>query len=397
MVHEGLSAPHLNVDEQAAILDNRPDPVFVRQIKLNNFRNYEHLNLGLTAKHIVLTGDNGAGKTNLMEAVSFLSPGRGLRRAAYADVMRNQAADGFSIFARMESLYYGETEVGTGTSGNNQSESGRKVRINGAAASGDSLLEYARVLWIVPSMDGLFTGGSGERRRFFDRMVLAIDTAHGKRVLDYEKTMRSRNRLLSDYNSDTAWLDALETQMAELGTAIAAARAETARLIVTMIEKMPDDGPFPKADCFLEGDIEARINHQPALDIEEDFRKILRNNRAQDRVAGRSLEGPHRTDFLVQHRPKSMAASLCSTGEQKALLIGLILAHARLTGELSGLAPILLLDEIAAHLDTGRRAALFRILEDIGGQTFMTGTDRALFDTLQGDAQFLNVSGGIIS
>lgn len=397
MVHDGLGAPHLDTDGQTTILENRPDPVFVRQIKLNNFRNYEHLNLNLTAKHIVLTGENGAGKTNLMEAVSFLSPGRGLRRAAYADVTRNQATDGFAIHARIDSLFYGETEIGTGTNGNNYNESGRKVRINGVAASGDSLLEYARVLWIVPSMDGLFTGASGERRRFFDRMVLAIDTAHGKRVLDYEKVMRSRNRLLADYSSDAAWLDALEMQMAELGVAIAAARAETARLIVTMIEKMPEDGPFPKADCFLEGDLEARINDQPALDIEEGFRKLLRDNRSQDRAAGRSLEGPHRTDFLVQHRPKSMPASLCSTGEQKALLIGLVLAHARLTGELSGLAPILLLDEIAAHLDTGRRAALFNILEDIGGQTFMTGTDRTLFDTLEGDAQFLHVRSGTLS
>ncbi len=166
------------------------------------------------------------------------------------------------------------------------------------------------------------------------------------------------------------------------------------RLIAAMIERLPTEGPFPKADCFLEGALEQRIGVEAALDLEEDFRRTLRDGRARDRSAGRTLEGPHRTDLVVQHRPKSMPAALCSTGEQKALLIGLVLAHARLTGELSGMAPILLLDEIAAHLDTGRRAALFGILDDLGGQAFMTGTDRALFDALGGDAQFFNVSAG---
>jgi DNA replication and repair protein RecF len=243
-------------------------------------------------------------------------------------------------------------------------------------------------------MDGLFTGGASDRRRFLDRMVLAIDTSHGKRVLDYEKAMRSRNRLLSEGNSDNQWLDAIESQMAELGIAIAAARSEAMRLIAAMIERLPAEGPFPKADCFLEGTLEQRIGLEAALDLEEDFRRTMRDGRARDRAAGRTLEGPHRTDLIVQHRPKSMPAALCSTGEQKALLIGLILAHARLTGELSGMAPILLLDEIAAHLDTGRRAALFGILDDLGGQAFMTGTDRSLFEALEGDAQFFNVAAG---
>ncbi len=190
--------------------------------------------------------------------------------------------------------------------------------------------------------------------------------------------MRSRNRLLNDGSNDDQWLDAIENQMAELGTAIAAARAQAMRLIAAMIERLPAEGPFPKADCFLEGALESRIGVEAALDLEEDFRRTLRDGRARDRAAGRTLDGPHRTDLIVQHRPKSMPAALCSTGEQKALLIGLILAHARLTAELSGMAPILLLDEIAAHLDMGRRAALFGILDELGGQAFMTGTDRAL-------------------
>ncbi|MBV2142185.1 DNA replication/repair protein RecF [Falsochrobactrum sp. TDYN1] len=371
---------------------SRPDRVSVRRLKLVSFRNYAELALPLGPGHVVLTGENGSGKTNLIEAVSFLSPGRGLRRAAYDDVARSGSGDGFAIHATLDCMSYGEANIGTGTAGN--SEGGRKVRINGAAASGDELLDYARILWIVPAMDGLFTGGASERRRFLDRMVLAIDTVHGKRVLDYEKAMRSRNRLLNDGMNDERWLDAIENQMAELGIAIAAARAEAMRLIAAMIEKLPAEGPFPKADCFLEGALEQRIGVEAALDLEEDYRRTLRDGRLRDRAAGRTLEGPHRTDLIVQHRPKSMPAGLCSTGEQKALLIGLILAHARLTSELSGMAPILLLDEIAAHLDMGRRAALFGILDDLGGQSFMTGTDRALFEALEGDAQFFNVSAG---
>jgi DNA replication and repair protein RecF len=371
---------------------SRPDRVSVRRLKLSDFRNYTELTLPLGPGHVVLTGENGSGKTNLIEAVSFLSPGRGLRRASYDDVARTSGHDGFAIHASLDCMIYGDAEIGTGTAGGG--EGGRKVRINSNAASGDELLDYARILWVVPSMDGLFTGGASDRRRFLDRMVLAIDTSHGKRVLDYEKAMRSRNRLLSDGNSDNQWLDAIESQMAELGIAIAAARSEAMRLIAAMIERLPAEGPFPKADCFLEGTLEQRIGLEAALDLEEDFRRTMRDGRARDRAAGRTLEGPHRTDLIVQHRPKSMPAALCSTGEQKALLIGLILAHARLTGELSGMAPILLLDEIAAHLDTGRRAALFGILDDLGGQAFMTGTDRSLFEALEGDAQFINVAAG---
>ncbi len=376
-------------------ITSRPDRVSVRRLKLTDFRNYAELSLPLGPGHVVLTGENGSGKTNLIEALSFLSPGRGLRRASYDDVARTVAHDGFAIHATLDCMIYGEAEIGTGTAGGG--EGGRKVRINGVAASGDELLDYARILWVVPSMDGLFTGGASDRRRFLDRMVLAIDTAHGKRVLDYEKAMRSRNRLLSEGNNDDRWLDAIESQMAELGTAIAAARAEAMRLIAAMIERLPAEGPFPKADCFLEGSLEQRIGVEAALDLEEDFRRNLRDGRIRDRAAGRTLDGPHRTDLIVQHRPKAMPAALCSTGEQKALLIGLILAHARLTGELSGMAPILLLDEIAAHLDSGRRAALFGILDDLGGQAFMTGTDRALFDTLGGDAQFFSVAGGVLT
>ncbi len=367
--------------------------VSIGRLKLSNFRNYESLSLRLAPSHVVLTGENGAGKTNLLEAISFLSPGRGLRRATYTDVTRNGASDGFAIHASIDTPE-GTVDVGTGLAGNGPGDTARRVRVNGVTASADDLLDYSRILWLVPAMDGLFTGPAADRRRFLDRMVLAIDPAHGKRVLDYEKSMRSRNRLLTEERSNDAWLDAIETPMAELGIAIAAARAELMRLINGMIERMPDDTPFPKADCLLEGELEQRVGIESATDVEEVFRRALHDGRTRDRAAGRTLDGPHRSDLLVRHRPKSMPAELCSTGEQKALLIGLILSHARLTGELAGMAPILLLDEIAAHLDEGRRAALFDIIEELGGQAFMTGTDKALFKSLEGRAQFFDVSHG---
>jgi DNA replication and repair protein RecF len=258
------------------------------------------------------------------------------------------------------------------------------------------MLEWLRVVWLTPAMDGLFPGPAGDRRRFLDRLVLAIDPGHGQRALDYEKAMRGRNRLLTEGSRDGAWFEAIETQMAETGVAIAAARAELVRLLAAMIDRLPGSGPFPQADISLAGDLESEVAVAPAVDVEERFRRALANGRERDRAAGRTLDGPHRSDLLVRHRPKSMPAELCSTGEQKALLVGIVLSHARLTGEMSGLTPILLLDEIAAHLDAGRRAALFSILEELNCQAFMTGTDAALFSSLAGRAQFLTVDHGSV-
>ncbi|MGN6306546.1 MAG: DNA replication/repair protein RecF [Mesorhizobium sp.] len=370
----------------------------ITRLTLTNFRNYAALAVDLQPGAVVLTGDNGAGKTNLLEAVSLLAPGRGLRRAAYGEVAREGGAGGFALHARLDGPG-GEAEIGTGTSGNDSpGEGGRKVRINGAAArSAEAMLEWLRVVWLTPSMDSLFTGPAGDRRRFLDRLVLAIDAAHGQRALDYEKAMRGRNRLLAEGSRDGAWFEAIETQMAETGTAIAAARAETVRLLAAMIERLPGDGPFPQADIGLAGELEAAVATMPAIEAEERFRRALAEGRERDRAAGRTLEGPHRADLTVRHRPKDMAAEYCSTGEQKALLVGIVLSHARLTGEMAGMAPILLLDEIAAHLDAGRRAALFSILEELGGQTFMTGTDAALFSSLKGRAQFLTVDHGTVT
>ena len=243
----------------------------------------------------------------------------------------------------------------------------------------------------------LFTGPAADRRRFLDRLVLAIDPGHGQRALDYEKAMRGRNRLLTEGSRDGAWFEAIETQMAETGVAIAAARAELVRLLAAMIDRLPGSravsaGRYQPVRAIWK----ARSATSPAVDVEERFRRALADGRDRDRAAGRTLEGPHRSDLLVRHRPKAMPAELCSTGEQKALLVGIVLSHARLTGEMSGMTPILLLDEIAAHLDGGRRAALFSILEELNCQAFMTGTDAALFSSLKGRAQFLTVDHGTV-
>ena len=370
---------------------------YISKLTLTNFRNYAALSLDLAPGAVVLSGDNGAGKTNLLEAISFLTPGRGLRRAPYADVAREGGDGGFALHARIEGPE-GQVEIGTGIFGGDAAgEGGRKVRINGAPArSAEDMLEWLRVVWLTPAMDGLFPGPAADRRRFLDRLVLAIDPGHGQRALDYEKAMRGRNRLLTEGSRDGAWFDAIETQMAETGVAIAAARSELVRLLTAMIDRLPGSGPFPQADISLAGDLEGALGDAPAVDVEERYRAALANGRERDRAAGRTLDGPHRSDLLVRHRPKSMPAELCSTGEQKALLVGIVLSHARLTGEMSGLTPILLLDEIAAHLDAGRRAALFSILEELNCQAFMTGTDAALFSSLAGRAQFLTVDHGSV-
>ncbi|WP_421854713.1 DNA replication/repair protein RecF [Oricola sp.] len=360
-------------------------------LKLAAFRNYASLSLSLAGRHIVLTGPNGAGKTNLMEAVSLLSPGRGLRRAQLADVATAGTTGGFAVNATLERAGDGFT-IGTGTAGNDGSQ--RKVRINGTnAKTADELLDLCRVIWLTPATDGLFTGPAGDRRRFLDRMVLAIDPAHGRRAADYEKAMRNRNRLLED-NAADAWLDAAEAQLAGLGSAIIAARQELAGLLAGIVAARESD-PFPNAALSVEGELEQQARDGAvAGEIEDALIAMLRDNRMRDRAAGRTLIGPHRAEFAIRHRQKDMPAALCSTGEQKALLIGLVLAHANLTRTISGMAPIMLLDEIAAHLDPDRRAALFDQIDAVGGQAFMTGTDRNLFEALGARAQFLHVEGG---
>lgn len=365
------------------------------RLKLTDFRNYAEAALALDGRHVVLTGENGAGKTNLLEAVSFLSPGRGLRRAVLADVTRVGAAGGFSIFADVDGME-GEVSIGTGIEAGEGEAVTRKLRVNGTPAkSTEELSDHLSVLWLTPAMDGLFTGPSSDRRRFLDRLVLSLDPAHGRRAADFERTMRSRNRLLSEGRFDPAWLSAIEAQMAGLGIAMAAARNEMLGLLRTL-SAASGETPFPSPVLSLQGFMDG-AGDKPAAELEDDYLSMLRENRYRDAAAGRTLEGPHRSDLLVRHREKDMEAERCSTGEQKALLIGLVLAHARLTANMTGFAPVLLLDEIAAHLDEGRRAALFDLVHDLGGQSFMTGTDKAMFAALADRAQFFTVSHGAVT
>ncbi|WP_117192927.1 DNA replication/repair protein RecF [Rhizobium terrae] len=368
---------------------------FLSRLKLTDFRNYVEAALSLDGRHVVLTGENGAGKTNLLEAVSFLSPGRGLRRAVLSDVTRVGASGGFTIFADLDGME-GEVAVGTGIEPGDGETVSRRLRLNGTPAkSTEELSDHLSVLWLTPAMDGLFTGPSADRRRFLDRLVLSLDHAHGRRASDFERAMRSRNRLLSEGRFDPAWLSAIEAQMAGLGIAMAAARHEMLGLLRTL-SAGSGETPFPTPVLALEGFMEGAMD-RPAADLEDEYLEMLRVGRGRDAAAGRTLDGPHRSDLLVRHREKDMEAERCSTGEQKALLIGLVLAHARLTADMTGYAPILLLDEIAAHLDEGRRAALFDLVHGLGGQSFMTGTDRHMFSALAERAQFFTVSQGGIT
>lgn len=368
--------------------------VFLSALKLSDFRNYHSLSLALDRRHVVLTGENGAGKTNLMEAVSLLSPGRGLRRGVYADMVREGAPDGFSVFAELEGME-GEVTIGTSAGSESQGQS-RRIRINRTnAGAADELLDHLRLVWLTPAMDGLFTGSKGDRRRFLDRQVLSIDPQHARRTLDYERAMRSRNRLLSEGGSDPSWLAAIEAQMAEFGTAIAIARREMVTMLSGLIEAGQQESPFPKARLQLTDFIDG-IGSASAAEIEDEFARQLSQSRYRDGAAGRTLVGPHRSDLLVWHLAKNMDAARCSTGEQKALLIGIVLAHARLTAQTCGHPPVILLDEIAAHLDAGRRAALFDLIEDLGGQAFMTGTDRGMFAALGERARHFHVAEGSV-
>ena len=375
-------------------MDLTVSPIHLTSLRLDNFRNYQSLAVDLDSRHVVLFGDNGAGKTNLLEAVSFLTPGRGIRRAGYEEIARATGPGSWTVFAQLQGAQ-GSVSIGTGIQNAfDGSSPGRKIRIDGTPAkSSETLLDHCRILWLTPAMDGLFTGPASDRRRFLDRMVLAVDPAHGKRVASYERTMRNRNKLLKEEFPDPAWLDAIEAQLAEIAVAIAFARVELVSLLSRQIIATSDAAsPFPDALVALDGTLEALALEVPSGDLEQHFIDQLAQGRRLDAAAGRTLQGPHRSDLQVNHRPKSMAAGLCSTGEQKALLIGLILAHARLVGELAGFPPILLLDEVAAHLDEGRRTSLYDRIDGLGCQAWMTGTDQSLFEGLHDRAQRLHVS-----
>jgi DNA replication and repair protein RecF len=344
------------------------------RLSLTNFRNHGDLILSPGPGFVVLTGENGAGKTNILEAISLLSPGRGLRGAALSEMARQSGPGGFGIAAQL-----GDVSLATGT--HPGAPDRRIVRINGAQGSATGLSEWLSLIWITPAMDRLFMEGASERRRFLDRLVLALDPTHAGHASRYEAAMRQRNRLLSsDMLPDLDWVSAVEAQMATHGAALASARQ---RLVLTLAEQLAeaDDSPFARAGLALEG-----------WQWADDFAQQLAASRARDAAAGRTLVGPHRSDLGVTHIGKNQPAARCSTGEQKALLVGIILAHADLVETARGHRPLLLLDEVAAHLDPLRREALYDRLRPNGGQVWMTGTEAAPFAPLGADATRINLA-----
>jgi DNA replication and repair protein RecF len=373
-------------------------PLSIRRLTLTDFRNYSGLRLSVDARLVALTGANGAGKTNILEAISLLAPGRGLRGAVFEDLARQGGGGGWAVAAELNTEH-GAVSLGTGWSGQNEAgdSSGRLVVIDGETQkSAGALGEHVRMLWLTPAMDRLFAGPASDRRRFLDRMVTAFDPEHGSRILVFEKVMRERNLLLEDSRPDTAWLSSLEAHMAEAAIAISAARLVGLEALQTHIMSVREASSFPWSEVSVDGEIEARIATTPAVRVEDEYRKILRDSRSVDRAAGRTLRGPHRSDLAVVHGPKGMPAGQCSTGEQKALLIGLILSQARAVKVSVGIAPLLLLDEVAAHLDRARRLSLLRALSALGSQCWMTGTDAELFDGMGEEGTVFHVEDGTV-
>ena len=371
----------------------------IRRLNLANFRSYRASSLRVDAQLAILVGPNGAGKTNLIEAISFLAPGRGLRRATLDEVAFSEGDGSWAAAAEVEGAL-GLATLGTGIEPQRGEDVSlpRKCRIDGEPVSSAAFTDHVSVVWMTPAMDGLFGGPASERRRFLDRLVLAVDGTHASRVNALERSLRSRNRLLEQGSADPHWLDAIEHETAEVAVAVAAARAETVRRLAGALARNRDPAsPFPWAGVSLDGWIENAVLELPASEVEDRYRATLRDNRPRDAAAGRTTDGPHLTDLEVLYGPKGIAAALASTGEQKALLIGLVLAHAGLVAEMTQHAPLLLLDEVVAHLDPGRRAALYDALTALDAQVWMTGADPAPFAAVASRAQMLDVSPGRVT
>jgi DNA replication and repair protein RecF len=374
--------------------------VCLTRFALENFRNYASVALKLDGRHVCLYGSNGSGKTNLIEAVSMLSPGRGLRGADLTDIVRAKPGEpparhwALSADLRDNDV---DRKLHLSLEIDDQGRSKRTAKLDGAPATQAELGELVRVIWLTPSMDRVFAGPAGDRRKFYDRQVLAHFPAHGPAGAAYEKAMRQRNALLEQGRPDPAWLDALEQRMAEAGAVMATHRADALERIQTAIEARAES-LFPKAVVELDGRFERRaLEGADIAQIEQELASALKLSRTRDQVAGRALEGVHRTDLRVFHAIKGLPADQCSTGEQKALLTGLIFANAQALFERDfAPSPLLLLDEAAAHLDSDRRAALYDELSALGGQAWLTGTDRSLFDAFGERAQRFEVSEGTV-
>jgi len=370
----------------------------IRRLHLTNFRSYRSADLCFNDGPVVFLGDNGAGKTNILEAISFLAPGRGLRRATLEDAASSDGDGSWAVAATVDGAE-GEMQLGTGIEAplGDETPSRRSRIAQENVASSTQFAEHLRVVWLVPEMDGLFLGPAGERRRFLDRLVLAIDAGHSTRVSAFERALRSRNRLLEEGVSDARYLDAVEHEVAELAVAVAAARAECVERLRAEIEVARDPGSlFPAAGLSLDGWMEKAVRETPAIEVEDKYRAALRENRERDRAAGRTLEGPHRSDLVLTHRDKNIPAARASTGERKALLVGVVVSHARLVAAMHGFAPVMLLDDVAAFLDAARRDALFDLLARFGAQVFMTGVDEASFQALGNSAERFSVVPGTV-
>ena len=369
---------------------------FVQRLMLQNFRSYAYTSLDFDHRLIAFTGDNGAGKTNLLEALSLFTPGRGLRRIDLGAMARHGSTGSFAISLSLVDQDGDSRRLGTGYEPAGSVTPGRRCRIDGLAVpSASAFADYVRLVWLTPAFDGLFAGPASERRRFLDRLVLAVNPDHAARVSALERALRTRNKLLEADRPDEVWLEAVEHEIAETGVAVAAARRETlTRLSTLILESRQDQSPFPWAHLALEGPIEAELASAAALDVEDSYRDWLRDGRWRDKAAGRTLIGPHLSDLVVHHGPKGIEAHQASTGEQKALLIGLVLAHAQLLSTMAGLAPLVLLDEVAAHLDPRRRQALFERLDQMGVQVFMTGADPSAFSALPASAECWTITPG---
>jgi DNA replication and repair protein RecF len=371
----------------------RVQPAAVRRLRLTDYRGYRTLDLEFDPRPVCLFGENGSGKTNLLEALSFLMPGRGLRSAGADSVAfkdRDSAAEAWAVYAETETRD-GLMRIGVGAR-----EGGRReTRIEGEPAPLGELARLVPMIWLTPAQDRLFAGPRGDRLKFFDRLVYAADPAHGEAASAYEKLRTRRQRLLDEGRSDPTWLDALEMDLAGHGVAMAAARLDALARLQAEINSRPE-GVFPQADLALDGVVEADLAEgMSAGEAEDRFIAALREGRGRDGAAGRMLtRGPHRTELVARHRAKDQAAGDCSTGEQKALILTLALAQARVLASQGGLAPLLLLDEACAHLDATRRQGLAREILATGAQAWLTGVERVLFEPFGDAAQYLRVEDG---
>lgn len=365
------------------MVTSEPESRSVDRLRLTDFRSYAAVDIAPGPGLVAISGPNGAGKTNLLEAISLLAPGRGLRRASLDEMAHEAGAGGFAVAARIGCGDDTSIHIGTGIEPARPAR--RHVRVNGAAQPANALSEWLSVLWLTPAMDRLFLEGAGGRRRFLDRMTLALYPGHADAAARYEAAMRERNRLLGEGRGGKEWLHAVETEMAAHGTLVAEARGAAVKSLSAALAAQ-SDGPFPCASVALDGTI---------WSSKADLADALAASRLQDLRAGRTLVGPHRADLLVRHAEKDQPAARASTGEQKALLLGLVTAHAALVASETGRRPVLLLDEALAHLDEGRRRGLFDLLADQGGQVWMTGTDSALFRAISGPATYIEMEGGV--